>query len=338
MGDNDTFPVWYGGEVEGIRPDVRACNLMYLSGGVYAAQMRLPVREAPPLPFTLPEQFCQDGILDFVRVNPSILVSGADGQPREVSLKTQIEAIYRQNPEKKPFGEDPFEWKNIVRYWLTSDDPAMRCIPTDEIHIPVDRETVARSGIPVPPGTTVPDTMVIRLKDRSHLIRTGLLLIDLIAGSQWERPLYVTITSGLNEYIDLSEHLIQEGLAYRIVPYEVKPTDLGMDLDRTYDCVMNRFEYGGLDNPDIYLDETNRNMGALLQNLQIVLAMELYRDGQTERARKVLEKSQETIRCRELNNDDRHAQAQIAHLYRLIEQQENGKKEKEQNKRKETKI
>lgn len=338
MGDNDTFPVWYGGEVEGIRPDVRACNLMYLSGGVYAAQMRLPVREAPPLPFTLPEQFCQDGILDFVRVNPSILVPGADGQPREVSLKTQIEAIYRQNPEKKPFGEDPFEWKNIVRYWLTSDDPAMRCIPTDEIHIPVDQETVARSGIPVPPGTTVPDTMVIRLKDRSHLIRTGLLLIDLIAGSQWERPLYVTITSGLNEYIDLSEHLIQEGLAYRIVPYEVKPTDLGMDLDRTYDCVMNRFEYGGLDNPDIYLDETNRNMGALLQNLQIVLAMELYRDEQTERARKVLEKSQKTIRCRELNNDDRHAQAQIAHLYRLIEQQENGQKEKEQNKRKETKI
>ena len=315
-GDNDTFPVWYNIEVEQVRPDVRACNLMYLHGGIYAAQMQQPAHTAPGLPYTIPKACYRDGVNDFVRVNP--VIGTENGQP--VTLKSEIENIYRSRPTEKPFGDDPFEWKNIVRYWLTSDEPSMRCIPTDEIHIPVDKEAVVRSGMLIPEGMEIPDTMTIRINDRSHVARAALLLIDMIAGANWERPLYVAVTVGLNEYIDLSDFLLQEGMVYRIVPYNVRKADIRMDTDKTYDCVMHRFRYGGLDIPGLHLDDTNRNMAVLLQNLHIVLAAELYSKQQYGKAKAVLDKCLREIRNETLFKDGRHAYEQMEGLYRLIKE------------------
>ena len=323
-GDNDTFPVWYNTEVEQVRPDVRVCNLMYLHGGIYAAQMQQPAYTAPGLPYTIPKAFYRDGVNDFVRVNP--VIGTENGQP--VTLKSEIENIYRARPAEKPFGDDPFEWKNIVRYWLTSDEPSMRCIPTDEIHIPVDKEAVARSGMLVPEGVEIPDTMTIRINDRAYLGRAALLLVDMIAGANWERPLYVAVTVGLDEYIDLSGFLLQEGMAYRIVPYDVRKAGILMDTDKTYDCVMHRFRYGGLDNPGLYLDDTNRNMAVLLQNLHIMLAAELCNKQQYEKAKAVLDRCRQEIRNETLYKDGRHAYGQMEGLYRLIGKAQNASNNK----------
>ena len=216
-GDNETFPLWYSTEVENIRTDTRVCNLMYLSGGWYADQMKRPAYSSPGLPFSIPRAYYRDGVNDAVSVNP---VVGQDENGTAIRLKEQIETFYREHPDENPFGEDPWEWKNIVRHWLTSDKADLRCIPTDEIHIPVDKEAVCRSGMLIPEGTEIPDTMIIRLKGRGYLTRSSLMLIDLISSCNWERPLYVASTMRIEEYLDISRNLVQEGLAQRIVPYD----------------------------------------------------------------------------------------------------------------------
>lgn len=112
----------------------------------------------------------------------------------------------------------------------------------------------------IPEGTEIPDTMIIRLKGRGYLTRSSLMLIDLISSCNWERPLYVASTMRIEEYLDISRNLVQEGLAQRIVPYDAVAAGAAIDTDKTYRNLMEKFRYGGLDDPDLYLDETNIRM------------------------------------------------------------------------------
>lgn len=299
-GDNDTFPLWYATEVEGIRTDARVCNLMYLTGGWYIDQMRQPAYSSPGLPVSIPKAYYRDGINDYARINPYI-GRKEDGTP--IRIKDEIERIYREHPESKPFGEDPWEWNNIVRYWLTSEDESMRCIPTDEIHIPVDRKAVLRSGMTIPDRAKIPETMVIRLHDRGYLTRSSLILLDLIQQCNWERPLYVAVSVNVNEYLDLSGHLVQEGMAYRIVPFNTDSCNFGKDTDKIYDNITRKFKFGGLDNPDLYLDETNLSMGLSLQRCITETAEALYQKGETEKARMLLGVSERHIKHPQILSD-----------------------------------
>ena len=185
-GDNETFPLWYAQEVEGVRTDVRVCNLMYLTGGWYVDQMCRPAYNSPALPVSFSREYYRDGVNDYVRVNPVVGYSD-DGKPYRI--KEQIEAYYESHPGEFPFGEDPWEWKNIVRYWLTSEDEAMRCIPTDEIHFSIDADAVKCSGMYIPENVDIPETMTVSLKGKSYLTRSGVILADLISNCNWKRPL-----------------------------------------------------------------------------------------------------------------------------------------------------
>ena len=263
-GDNETFPLWYAQEVEGIRTDVRVCNLMYLTGGWYVDQMCRPSHSSPGLPVSFAREYYRDGVNDAVRVNP---VTGytEDGTP--LRIKDRIEEYYKANPGEYPFGEDPWEWKNIVRYWLTSDDESMRCIPTDEIHFSIDAEAVKRSGMYIPEGMEIPKTMVVSLKGNSYLTRSGIILADLINNCNWERPLYVAKSMRIGEYLNLDDYLVLEGMAQRIVPFNASKLKQTVDADRCYDNIMNKYSYGGLSDNSVYFDETNRRMAITLQSM-----------------------------------------------------------------------
>lgn len=117
-------------------------------------------------------------------------------------------------------------------------------------------------------------------------------------------------------------------MAYRIVPYDVRKAGILMDTDKTYDCVIHRFRYGGLDNPGLYLDDTNRNMAVLLQNLHIMLAAELCNKQQYEKAKAVLDRCRQEIRNETLYKDGRHAYGQMEGLYRLIGKAQNASNNK----------
>ena len=263
-GDNETFPLWYAQEVEGIRTDVRVCNLMYLTGGWYVDQMCRPSHSSPGLSVSFAREYYRDGVNDAVRVNP---VTGytEDGTP--LRIKDRIEEYYKANPGEYPFGEDPWEWKNIVRYWLTSDDESMRCIPTDEIHFSIDAEAVKRSGMYIPEGMEIPKTMVVSLKGNSYLTRSGIILADLINNCNWERPLYVAKSMRIGEYLNLDDYLVLEGMAQRIVPFNASKLKQTVDADRCYDNIMNKYSYGGLSDNSVYFDETNRRMAITLQSM-----------------------------------------------------------------------
>lgn len=294
---------------------------MYLTGGWYVEQMRQPAYSAPGLPVSIPKAFCRDGVNDYARINP-VIGTKEDGTP--VRMKDEIEKIYREHPESKPFGEDPWEWNNIVKYWLTSDDESMRCIPTDEIHIPVDKKAVRRSGMTIPPGTEIPDTMVIRLGNRNYLTRSGIILLDLIRQCNWERPLYVAISVNVNEYLDLSDHLLQEGMANRIVPFNTG--DRKLDAEKMYQNITRKFKFGGLENPDLYLDDSNLSMALSLQRCITETAKELHRQGKDAEARNILTIGEQHIRHPQVLSDPDSYSYRAGVLTTLLGDKEKGRK------------
>ena len=292
-GDNDTFPLWYNQEVEGVRTDARVCNLSYLHTDWYIDQMRRPAYDSPSLPITWER-------IDYAgNANEAITVD-----PKK---KEQIKAMYAQDPEKykKLLGENPFELKNIMKYWVRSKNETMHVIPTDTVYIPIDEAAVMRSGMVIPYEyrDSMPKYMAISLKGRNRLFRGDLMLLEMLAEANWERPLYMSRTVGIENYLSsLSDFFITEGLAHRITPFNWR--ELGyssqyetiIDADKMYDNVMNRFKFGGIaENPDYYIDETTKRMVYTHRVLFASLAERLVDEEQNQRALEVLEYAEKVI-------------------------------------------
>lgn len=299
-GDNDTFPLWYNQDTEGIRRDARICNLSYAQTDWYIYQQQCPLYGAPGLPISWNKSQYQEGKNEYITVRPE--------------LKKQIEELYRKHPEeaRDSFGDDPFEVKNILKHWVFSDKPEFHVIPTDTITIPVDKEAVIRSGMMLPKSIchlqgeelrkVLPDKLYIPLKDIRMLTKIDLLMLEILANCNWERPLYMAISVGEAGKLKFNNFFVQEGLAYRFTPFDYKAwgdakssNGNAIDVERLYDNVMNRYKYGGLDTPGLYLDETTMRICYSHRRLFAQLAHELIRQGDNDRARKVLTYAEQAI-------------------------------------------
>ena len=292
-GDNDTFPLWYNQEVEGVRTDARVCNLSYLHTDWYIDQMRRPAYDSPSLPISWNRIDYAGKANDYVYVKPE--------------KKEMIKNMYAQNPEKykKALGENPFEVKNIMKYWVRNQDERVHYIPTDTLYIRIDKEAVYRSGMLIPHEyrDTMPEYMVISLKGRDALARGDLMLLEMLSEANWERPLYMSRTVGDDNYLaSLQNFFVTEGLASRITPFDWKKLGYSneyetiVDTEKVYDNVMNRFKFGGLaENPDYYLDETTMRM-VYTHRVQLAsLAERLIVEGKKEKALEVLEYAEKMI-------------------------------------------
>ncbi|MCI6131039.1 MAG: DUF2723 domain-containing protein [Prevotella sp.] len=282
-GDNDTFPLWYNQETEGVRTDARVCNLSYLQTDWYIDQMKRPAYDSPSVPITWPRiDFCS-GTNDYIEVKPG--------------MKQQLLEFYRDYPQeaRAAFGDDPFELKNILKYWVRSKDSDTHIIPTDTLYITIDKEAVRRSGMMMA-SDTIPDRMVISLVGKRAIYKNDLMMLEMLAQCNWERPLYVATTVGSDNYMNLGDNFVQEGLAYRITPFNTKaPGAKNFDTEKTYNNVMNRFKWGGLDKPGLYIDETVMRMCYTHRHLFATLAMQLIAEGQNAKAEKVLRKSEKVL-------------------------------------------
>ena len=282
-GDNDTFPLWYNQETEGVRTDARVCNLSYLQTDWYIDQMKRPAYDSPSVPITWPRiDFCS-GTNDYI-----------EGKP---GMKQQLLEFYRDYPQeaRAAFGDDPFELKNILKYWVRSKDSDTHIIPTDTLYITIDKEAVRRSGMMMA-SDTIPDRMVISLAGKRAIYKNDLMMLEMLAQCNWERPLYVATTVGSDNYMNLGDNFVQEGLAYRITPFNTKaPGAKNFDTEKTYNNVMNRFKWGGLDKPGLYIDETVMRMCYTHRHLFATLAMQLIAEGQNAKAEKVLRKSEKVL-------------------------------------------
>ena len=280
-GDNDTFPLWYNQDVEGVRTDARVCNLSYLQTDWYIDQMRRPAYDSPSVPISWERiEYCA-GTNEYIRVEPE--------------MKDAVLEHYRQNPEeaRQQFGDEPFELKNVLKYWVRSKNSDLHMIPTDTLYMTIDKEAVRKSGM-LMASDSIPDRMVISLKGKSALYKGDLMILEMLAECNWTRPIYVAISVGDDNYINLGDNTITEGLAYRITPFTTSidgkavPGVKNFDTERTYDNVMHRFKFGGLDKRGLYLDETVMRMCYTHRRTMARLALELLNEGKDKKATEVL--------------------------------------------------
>ena len=281
-GDNDTFPLWYNQDVEGVRTDARVCNLSYLQTDWYIDQMRRPAYDSPSVPITWERiEYCA-GTNEYVRVEPN--------------MKQAVLELYKQNPSqaREQFGDEPFELKNVLKYWIRSKNPDLHMIPTDTLYMTIDKEAVRKSGMMMATDS-IPDRMVISLKNKSALYKGDIMILEMLAQCNWTRPIYVAVSVGDDNYINLGNNTITEGLAYRITPFTTsnggRPIEgaKNFDTNRTYDNIMHRFKFGGLETRGLYLDETVMRMCYTHRRIMAKLALELINEGKDKEAREVLE-------------------------------------------------
>ena len=282
-GDNDTFPLWYNQEVEGVGTDARVCNLSYLQTDWYIDQMMRPAYNSPSVPITWPRlDFCS-GTNEYVSVEPE--------------AKQQILDFYKEDPvnAKKQFGAEPFELKNILKYWVRSKNPDMHFIPTDTVYVTIDKEAVKKSGM-LMASDTIPDKMVISLAGKSALYKGDLMMLEMLAQCNWTRPLYVALTVGEENYMNLGENFVQEGLVNRITPFTTNvPGAKRFDTEKTYHMIMTRFKFGNLKQKGLYIDETTMRMCYTHRRLLGQTALQLIAEGKKQKAINILKKAEVEI-------------------------------------------
>ena len=278
-GDNDTFPLWYNQEVEGVGTDARVCNLSYLQTDWYIDQMMRPAYNSPSVPITWPRlDFCS-GTNEYVSVEPE--------------AKKQILDFYKQDPEnaKKQFGAEPFELKNILKNWVRSKNPDMHFIPTDTLYVTIDKEAVKKSGMMMATDS-IPDKMVISLAGKSALYKGDLMMLEMLAQCNWTRPLYVALTVSEENYMNLGDNFVQEGLVNRITPFTTnKPGAKNFDTEKAYHNIMTRFKFGNLKQKGLYIDETTMRMCYTHRRLLGQTALQLIAEGKKQKAINILKKA-----------------------------------------------
>lgn len=307
-GDNDTFPLWYNQETEGVRTDARVCNLSYLQTDWYIDQMKRPAYGSPSVPITWPRLDYCSGTNEYVEVNPS--------------LKSQVLDFYKKNPmaAKAQFGDNPFELANVMKYWVRSKDADMHVIPTDTLYVTIDKNAVKHSGMMMA-SDTIPDRMVISLKGKNALYKNDLMMLEMIAHCNWTRPIYVALTVGQENYMNLGDNFIQEGLANRISPFTTNaPGAKNYDTEKVYNNLMFRYRYGGLSKPGLYIDETVMRMCYTHRRLFGQLALHLIAEGQKAKALKVLQKAEKELPAYNIPMNYMSGGNDIAHAYAMLGQ------------------
>ena len=352
-GDNDTFPLWYNQDTEGVRTDARVCNLSYLQTDWYIDQMIRPAYDSPALPISWSRlEYCS-GTNEYVRVDNKI--------------RKAIELLMRDYPKETTelFGDNPFELKNVLEYWVrdhrTSElkerqknaiefaftkmpevmndqyyslDESLCVIPTDTVFITIDKQAVKESGMliqgieqgndSVDIDAAIPDRMTISLAGLGGLDKSKLMMLEMVANANWRRPIYVAYTVGQENYMNLGDNFVQEGLTNRITPFTTNINDqpipgmTNFDTEKTYNNVMHRFKFGGAKTPGIYLDETVMRMCYTHRRLMVKLASHLIMEGKDAKAKEVLDRCEEEFPSCNVPHDFQSSSLEMAQAYAAI--------------------
>lgn len=276
-GDNDTFPLWYNQEVESVRTDMRVCNLSYLQTDWYVDQMKRQAYDSKPLPVNFTHDQYVQGTCDVVYLmnDPRL-----KGQPVELSVALNF--VRDDNPATK----------------LAQADNASY-IPTKKLFIKVDKEAVIRNKV-VPPSMydQIVDTIFIDFSNKNYLVKDELMVLDMMANSKWERPLYFAITVGRDKYLGLEDYFQLEGFAYRFVPVKTPTSGIyngSVNTEVMYRHMMQDFKWGNMNNPNVYIDENNQRMMTNIRNNFNRLAESLIKEDKKDSAIQVLDRNQELI-------------------------------------------
>ncbi|AXT61225.1 DUF2723 domain-containing protein [Aquimarina sp. AD10] len=272
IGDNDTFALWYAQEIEEYRTDVRTVNTSLFATDWYIDQMKRAAYEGKPIPSQLTHDFYRFGNND---------------------------AIYF-----KPVTSDTMLIKNWMR-WIETDDPRTKgdlqsgkkvnTFPTKHIRIPVDKEAVLKNGIvSQEDADLIVPYIDIHLKG-DLLFKNRLLMLDIIANNNWERPIYFTGGSyGDDDFLWMKDYLQLDGVTFKLVPIRTKvdkrnPYEMGrINTELMYNNVMS-WDWGNSNSPDIYHDpETRKNAITYRSNLARLVET-LIKEGKKDKAKDIID-------------------------------------------------
>jgi len=274
-GDNDTFPLWYIQEVEGVRTDVRVCNLSYLGADWYIDQMARKAYESDPLPFAMNHDQYRMGKRDIV-----YLVDRID---EYVSLGDAMDFVRSEDSRTKTLGNI----RERIDY-----------IPAKKFYIEIDTARIFQTNtLSREKADRIVDEMRWEL-NRGEIYKNGLMVYDMLDHNNWERPVYYAVTVARDLYMNLQNYFQLEGLAYRIVPIyqpQVQGYIGNVDADIMYDNFINNFRWGGVRDSSVYLDENNRRMFSNMRNNFGRLAGTLVSEGKKDSAKVVLDRCMEIL-------------------------------------------
>jgi len=275
-GDNDTFPLWYNQEVEGVRTDVRVCNLSYFQTDWYVDQMKSKAYESDPLPITFTHDQYVQGKRDVIYLMEDPRLQGS------VELQKALDFVKDENPRTK------LEQADFAAY-----------IPSKKLFMVVDKAAVIRNKVVEPKDyDKIADTLVIDLSSKNYITKDELMILDMIASNNWKRPIYFAITVGREKYMNLQDYFQLEGLAYKLVPIRTESDGLNfgrVNSGMMYKNVIENFKWGNMEKPDVYIDENNGRMMMNIRNTFNRLAETFVVEGNNEKATKVLDRCVELI-------------------------------------------
>lgn len=249
-GDNDTFPLWYNQEVEGVGEDQRVANLSYLQMGWYVDQMKRDAYKSKALPISLHPKDYMNGRMDYAEI-----VDLNDGKPMELSQANKILVENDVNIRRRIL-RDPSQ-----KFWF---------YPARNLFMNVNRNEVLSNNVVSEKDkeNIVPVMNMGFGEGKRYLGKQEIFILDLLANNHWERPMYFATTVGKESFTGLNDYLQLEGMAYRIVPVKKHPFEAGerVNTDVMYDNMLHKFKWGGIaENPDIYLEENNLRMTSTLR-------------------------------------------------------------------------
>ena len=306
LGDNDTFPLWYAQEVEGYRTDVRVCNLMLLSTSWYVDQMKRKAYESDPLPISMTWEQYRDGTRDV------LYLEAANNQFLDLSALMD----YVKSPN----------FDNVSRIFLLKPNAGYRsngrAIPAS-FSLPVDKAKVLANGtVAAKDSTLVVDRLMWNMKTNgvNPLTKAYIVMMDILANNNWERPIYYAATAGSEAYLGLEDYFQLEGFAYRLVPIRSQSRSYGetgrINSDVLYHNLMTVFDdhsrldqvknpgakheaypyaWGGFNDPKVYHSEDNTRLVPLMRRLYARLAEQLMAEGDKDKALEVLVRGNEVM-------------------------------------------
>jgi hypothetical protein len=280
IGDNDTFAIWYAQGVEQYRRDVRPINTSLFNTDWYIDDMKKAAYDSKPIPSQLTHEQYRYGTRDYILKHPQIEADDT------ISIN---------------------RWMD----WVASDDPRLtvemqsgqmvQTFPSKNIRIPVDKEAVLRNGIVAEKDAHLIVDYIDIYINNDILYKNRMMMLDIIANNNWERPIYFTGGAfGDEDFLWMKDYLQLDGMAYKLVPIKTpvnrkSPFDMGrIDSQKMYDIVMG-WEWGNSGSPDIYHDpETRKNAISYRSNLAR-LAEQLINEGELKKAENILDLAMENM-------------------------------------------
>jgi hypothetical protein len=300
-GDNDTFPLWYAQEVEGIRTDVRVCNTSYLQTDWYIDQMKRQAYDSDPLPITWTRAEYIQGTRDHAYVLNRL---------PQIELGTALTFVRSNDPK----------YKRIPNYPRPLDH-----IPSEKLIYRVDSDAVVRHNAIAPEDLPrMAKELTIDLSGKDALGKEAVTILDLVHTNNWERPIYFAISVDPEQFVRLDPYFQKTGLAYRLVPLNTREDgSRSIDTEKMYDNVMNKFRWGGMDKPGVYLDETVVRMCKGYRTAIFgELASMLVREGKRDKAIAVLDRGMKVLPIENLSCD--YSVFMIGELYLTLGEKEKG--------------